>query len=73
VPEEFAGERFVPERSTKEERSLKRRGIRNEVSRKDIGGSGSRIEENEVRYPWLVRYVVTSEEDGAWSSSADKA
>jgi hypothetical protein len=65
------GRKIVPERSTEEERSSKRCDIRNEVSREDTRSSGSRIEENEVRSPWLVRDVVTSEEDGAQSSSID--
>jgi hypothetical protein len=56
-----------------EERPLKRRDVKNEVSREDTRGSGSRIEDGEVRSPWLVRDVVTLEEYGAQSSSADVA
>jgi hypothetical protein len=48
----------VPKKSTKEWRSSKICDIKNEVSREDIVGSGSRIEENEVRSPYLVRDVV---------------
>jgi hypothetical protein len=55
----------VLERSVEEERPSKICDIRREVSRKDIKSSGSRIEENEVRSPCLVTYVVTLEEDGA--------
>jgi hypothetical protein len=55
------GEISVPKRSIKEERLSKRHDIRIEVSREDTGGSGSRIEENKVKSPWIVRDVVTSE------------
>jgi hypothetical protein len=39
--------------------------IRSKVSREDTRSSGSRVKEDEVRSPWLIRDVVTSEEDGA--------
>jgi hypothetical protein len=69
APEGCVGESFVPERSTEEERSSKRCGIRRKVSREDTKSSGSRDEDHEVRPPWLEREAVTSEEDEAHKSS----
>jgi len=62
---------YMAERCTKEERSSKRHDIRSKVSREDTRSSGSMVEEDEVISPLLVRYVVTYEEDGAHSSSAN--
>jgi hypothetical protein len=59
------GDSVVPERSTKGDRSSKRHNIRSRVSSEDTRSSGSRVREDEVRSPWLLRDVVTSEEDEA--------
>jgi hypothetical protein len=64
-----ARESSWPEMSTEEERSLKRHGIRSEVSREDTICSKSSIEEN--KFSWLVRDVVTSKEDGVQRNSAN--
>jgi hypothetical protein len=64
MPEGCVEERFVPERSKRREVIEETCDPRDEVSREDTRSSGSRIEENEVRSPWLVRHVVTSKEDG---------
>jgi hypothetical protein len=53
----------VPDRSAGEERSSKRHGIGNKVSREDIKGSSCRVVEKKVRSPLLMRNVVESEED----------
>jgi hypothetical protein len=52
---EGCGRNIRAERSAKEERSSKRCSIENEVSREDTRGSSSRVVENEVRSPWLMR------------------
>jgi hypothetical protein len=63
TPGGSAGESVVPERSTDEDRSVKRHDIRSRVSSEDTRSSGSRVREDEVQPPWLLRDVATSEED----------
>jgi hypothetical protein len=63
MPEGCVGERVVPERSIGEERPSKRCSVKNEVSREDTRCSGSRVEESEVKSPWLIRDVVDLEEN----------
>jgi hypothetical protein len=65
------GDIFVPEKSTKGERSSKRCSVRSRVSSEDNMSSGIRVEEDEVRSPWFLRYVVTSEEEYVQSSNTD--
>jgi hypothetical protein len=62
---------YVPERSEKEERLSKRCNIRSKVSREDDRSSGIRVEGDEVRSPWLIRDVITLEEDGVQNCSAN--
>jgi hypothetical protein len=55
----------VLETSVEEERLSKGHDIRSEASREDTGSSGIRIKEKKVRSPYIVRCVVTLNEDGA--------
>jgi hypothetical protein len=71
TPVECAGDNYVLQRSTKGERSSKRCNVRSRASSEDTNSSGSSVKEDEVKSPWLLRDVVTSDEDEAHSSSVD--
>jgi hypothetical protein len=60
-----AGKSALLERSTKGDRSSKRRDVRSRVSSEDTWSSGSRVKEDEVRFPWSLRDATDSKEEGA--------
>jgi hypothetical protein len=62
---------FLSVRSAKGERLLKSYDVRKRVSTKDTRSTRSRVGEDEVRSPWLIRDVVISEEGEAQSNNAN--
>jgi hypothetical protein len=60
----------VPEWSTYEDRTVKRRGIEDRVSSRDIGSSSSKDLGDEFRTLWLLWSVATLEEDEAHRNGA---
>jgi hypothetical protein len=69
MPEGCVGERSVPERKHRRREAIKEHDVEKEVSREDTGEGSSRVVENEVRSPWIMRDGVESEEDEVQSSS----
>jgi len=71
MPKGCMREIYVLERSSKEERLLKRRDIKNNVSREDTRGSNSGVVKKEVISHYLIRYVFESMEYEVKHSSTD--
>jgi len=65
------GKSVVPKRSAKGDRPSKGHKVRSRVSSEDTRSSGSRVREDEVRSPWLLRDATTLKEDEAHSIGDD--
>jgi hypothetical protein len=71
APGGYVIESVVPYRIIEGDRSSKRCNINIRVSNEYTGNSGSRVREDKVRSPWLLRYATTLEEYEAHSRGVD--